>query len=192
VSAILCLQIGLLVAVICAMLVIVTFSVFNGISPMPSSRKALAVLLQLIKETDTNGGIVDLGSGWGTLCFAVAHAFPDREVWGYENSLVPYVYCFLINVLVRRKNLRFVRQNVFSVPLHEAGLVLCYLYSGAMVRLKAKFESELRAGAVVVSNTFAVPQWKPQRVVELRDMYRTKIYLYVTGNASHNAYKTFA
>jgi hypothetical protein len=186
VSATLFLQIVLLVTVICAMLLIVAFSVFNGISPMPSSRKAVAAVLQLIKEADTGGSIVDLGSGWGTLCFAVARAFPDREVCGYENSLVPYIYCLLINALVGRRNLRFVRRNFHAVPLHEAGLVLCYLYSGAMVRLKSKFEKELRAGTVVVSNTFAVPLWKSQRVVELRDMYRSKIYLYVTGNADRN------
>jgi hypothetical protein len=186
VSATLFLQIALLVAVVCATVLIVAFSVFNGISPMPSSRKALAAVLELIKEADTGGSIVDLGSGWGTLCFAVAAAFPDREVCGYENSPVPYIYCLLINALVRRRNLRFVRRNFYAVPLHEAGLVLCYLYSGAMVRLKSKFENELRAGTVVVSNTFAVPLWKPRGVVELRDMYRSKTYLYVTGNAARN------
>jgi hypothetical protein len=96
------------------------------------------------------------------------------------------MYCLLINALVRPRNLRFVRRNFSAVPLHEAGLVLCYLYPEAMKKLKLKFENELRAGTVVVSNTFAVPLWKPQRVVELRDMYRSKIYLYVTGNAAHN------
>jgi hypothetical protein len=182
-SVILYLQIVLLVTVIWATLSIVAFSVSNGISPMPSSRKALAAVLQLIKENGPGGSIIDLGSGWGTLCFAVARAFPDKEVRGYENSPLPYVYCLFINLLLRRRNLRFFCRNFHTVPLHETGLVYCYLYSGAMVKLKLKFEQELRPGTVVVSNTFAVPKWKPQRVVELNDIYRTKIYLYVTGNA---------
>jgi hypothetical protein len=184
-SAILYLQIIVLVTVIFVTLSIVAFSVFNGISPMPSSRKALAAVLQLIKETGSSGSIVDLGSGWGTLCFAVAYAFPDREVRGYENSPVPYMYCLLINVLLRRKNLRFSCRNFREAPLHENGLVLCFLYPGAMKNLKPKFEQELRHGAVVISNTFAVPLWKPQRVVELNDMYRTKIYLYDTQVPAH-------
>jgi hypothetical protein len=178
------LQLVLLVTVICAMLSIVGFSVFNGISPMPSSRKAMEVLLQLIKETCPDGSIVDLGSGWGTVCFSVARAFPDNEVYGYENSPVPYMFCFLITMLSRQTNLHFFCQNVHAARLQEAGLVYCYLYSGAMKKLKLKFEQELRLGAVVISNTFAVPLRKPQRIVELKDIYRTKIYLYVIGDTA--------
>jgi hypothetical protein len=182
-SAIFYLQIILLVTVLLATMSIVAFSVSNGISPMPSSRKALAAILQMIKETGPGGSIVDLGSGWGTLCFAVAHAFPDKEVYGYENSPVPYMYCLSINLLLRRKNLRFFCRNFHTAALHETGLVYCYLYSGAMEKLTLKFEQELRPGTVVISNTFAVPLWKPQRVAILKDMYRTKIYLNVAGNA---------
>jgi hypothetical protein len=177
------LQIVLLVIVICATLSIVAFSVMNGISPMPCSRKAWAAILQLIKETSPGGRIIDPGSGWGTFCFAAARAFPDSEIHGYENSPVPFLYCILINVLFRRRNLRFYCRNFHTAPLHEASLVYCYLYSGAMEKLKPKFEKELRPGTVVISNTFAVPQWKPQRVVELKDIYRSKIYLYVAGDA---------
>jgi Putative methyltransferase len=160
----------------------VAYSVFNGISPMPSSRKALAAVLQLIKETGSSNSIIDLGSGWGTLCFAVAHAFPDMMVLGYENSPIPFMYCTLLNRLMQYKNLRFFCRNFHSEPLHQAGLVHCYLYSEGMVKLRLKFERELHAGTVVISNTFAVPLWKPQRVIDLKDIYRTRIYLYVTGN----------
>jgi len=30
----------------------------------------------------------------------------------------------------------------------------------------------------VISNTFAIPGWKPISIYELDDMYRTKIYVY--------------
>jgi hypothetical protein len=169
----------LLVMIICAALLIVVSSISNGISPMPSSRKAIAAVLQLIKETSHGGSIIDLGSGWGSACFAVSRVFPEQEVRGYENSLVPYLYCRLIALLYRRRNLRFFFRNFHAVALDDAGVVLCYLYPGAMTRLKPKFEQELRPGTIVVSNTFAVRQWRPQRVIELKDMYRTQIYLYV-------------
>lgn len=150
---------------------------------MPSSRKAIAAVLQLLKETGHGGSIVDFGSGWGSACFAVSRAFPDQEVRGYENSPVPYLYCILANLLFRRRNLRFFYRNFHSVTLDDAGVVLCYLYPGAMATLKPKFEQELGPGTVVVSNTFAMRQWSPRRIVELKDIYRTQIYLYVMGDS---------
>jgi hypothetical protein len=188
-SAILFLQIILLFAVIYVMLTIVAFSIYNGISPMPSSRKALSSILHLIKETSPDGNIIDLGSGWGTLCFAVAKAFPKKEVHGYENSPAPYMFCLLIKVLLKRKNLHFTFRNFHEISLHEAGLVLCYLYSGAMTKLKLKLELELRPGTMVISNTFAMPIWKPKKVVELKDLYRTKIYLYTANKTDMHSVK---
>ena len=60
--------------------------------------------------------------------------------------------------------------------------VYCYLYAGAMTQLSHKLRRELRPGAWVISNTFALPGWQPIRVVRLRDWYRTPMYLYRQGS----------
>ena len=48
-----------------------------------------------------------------------------------------------------------------------------------MVRLQAKFERELKRETLVISSTFAVPAWKPRQIIEVDDLYHTKIYVYV-------------
>jgi hypothetical protein len=53
------------------------------------------------------------------------------------------------------------------------------LYPEAMKRLRYKFEEELKPGALVISNTFAVPGWQSMSVIELEDLYRSKIYKYI-------------
>ncbi len=88
-----------------------------------------------------------------------------------------------VNLVLKRTNLHFYRRNAFGAKLSEAGIVLCYLFPGAMAKLKSKFEQQLPSGATVVSNTFAVPAWKPKQVVEIGDLYRTKVYLYTFGDA---------
>ena len=64
------------------------------------------------------------------------------------------------------------------MSITSASVVICYLYPGAMRRLKGKFEKELSKGAIVVSNTFAIPGWRPMRVIEADDLYRTPLYVY--------------
>ena len=47
-----------------------------------------------------------------------------------------------------------------------------------MKRLKEKLEAELKPGTLVISNTFAIPGWAYEKMLEVDDLYRTKIYLY--------------
>jgi hypothetical protein len=172
------LQLGIIAACLCAALSIVIHTQINGISPMPSSRKARAAILRLAQEFGVQGTIVDLGSGWGGPCAALSRALPHATVIGYENSWVPWLFSAAMNACLRRDNLRFACSDFFKAPLNTADLVICFLYPGGMTKLEPKFERELKSGAIVISNTFAIPEWKPERIVESGDIYRTRVYVY--------------
>lgn len=73
---------------------------------------------------------------------------------------------------------RFVRKDLFDADLSEMKWVFCYLHGGAMKRLSVRLE-QLSPGAVMVTNTFRLPGWKPEKVVTLSDLYSTRIYRYV-------------
>jgi len=47
-----------------------------------------------------------------------------------------------------------------------------------MKRLKKKFQEELKPGAFVVTNTFAIPGWIPEKIIEVDDLWRSRVYLY--------------
>lgn len=144
---------------------------------MPTSVQAKKSLLDSLPP-EIHGVIFELGSGWGTLAFPLARKYPHCQVIAYENSLIPFLFtrcCYLVYPL---PNLTFSRMNFFKAPLSDANLVVCYLYPKAMELLKVKFEQELKRGTWMVSNTFAIPGWKPLRVIEINDLYKTKIYVY--------------
>jgi hypothetical protein len=166
-----------LLFLIFALLSIVYWSWRNGISPMPSSRKAKRCLLGAL-SMDIRGPIFELGSGWGTLAFPLARKFPECHVKAYENSLIPFLFSKCRHHLDPLPNLKFYHGDFFKVPLGEARLVVCYLYPEAMRRLKTKFQQELLPGAWLISNTFSIAGWKPKRIYEVGDLYRTKIFLY--------------
>lgn len=165
---------------ILAVISIVYYGIRLGITPMPSSRKAVRKIVSLIPE-GTNGEIVDLGAGWGSLAYPIAKRFPDAEIVGYELSPVPWGYSRLKGLVIRRKNLTLRRRNVFEADLREADVVVVYLHPAAMRKLQKKFEEELRPGTLVISNTFVVPTWKEQRMYYLGGPWfstSTEIYVY--------------
>lgn len=161
-----------------AIVSIVFYSMSYGISPMPSSSKAKKALLQAI-PTEIQGKIFELGSGWGTLAFAIAKRCPQCLVYAYEISIVPWLISRLIQSQLQLNNLFILRRDFFKVSLVEANLIVCYLYPGAMSKLKQKFEAELKPGTMVISHTFAVPGWTPLKIYQLNDLYKTLIYIYL-------------
>jgi hypothetical protein len=160
------------------------FTVRLGISPMPSSGKACRAIESIVKTGNPGSIAYELGSGWGGLARTIARAMPATRVCGFELSSIPCGWSMLVNRLRNYPNLRIYRADFFGATLSDADTVICYLYTGAMARLKEKFERELRPGTMVISNTFAVPGWTPVQVVRLNDWYRTPVYVYRRGAIS--------
>lgn len=133
-------------------------------------------MFSLLKQTETS--IYELGSGWGNVIFPLAKTYPHAQVHAYEGSWIPWFFSFTVHKILRQPNLTLVRKDFFSVSLCEADIVVCYLYPGAMKRLKQKFQNELKSGACVITNTFAIPEKEPEEIVQVGDLWRSQIYVY--------------
>jgi hypothetical protein len=162
---------------------IIAYSIYNGITPMPTAPRVKRKLLEIIDERQITGKVFELGSGWGTLAIPLARVLPRCQVIACENSSIPYIFSRFAKTLSRHENLKIIRENFFRISLTEADLIVCYLYPGAMERLKIKFERELKGGCLVISSTFAIPEWRAQEVIVVPDQYRTKIYVYSAGSS---------
>jgi len=148
-----------------------------GISPMPSSNRVKNSLIDAIPK-EMEGKIVELGCGWGTLAFFLASYWPKSQVLAYEISPVPCFYTYLVQLALKYPNLQVHWKDFFLASLEDADVVVCYLYPGAMERLKMKLENELSPGTLVVSNTFSIPEWKAEKVLDIDDLYKTKVFIY--------------
>lgn len=148
---------------------------------MPSSRKARKAICSLIPSP--SGPVYELGSGWGSIAFALARLGGNRKIHAYEISPVPFFFSKGWLKISRLKDLMIRKDDFFNVSLDQAEGVVCYLYPGAMERLKEKFEQELRPGTFVISNSFAVPGWKADKIVEVDDMWRSRIFFYQRGSS---------
>jgi hypothetical protein len=166
-----------LTVAIAAGVLIIIWTLRNGISPSPTSPKVKRKLLEALPE-EVKGKIFELGAGWGTLAFPLSNRYPDNAIEAYENSPIPFGYCCFIQRLKKHNKLHFHCQDFFTVDLSEAGLVLCYLFPGAMEKLRDKFVKELPIHSIIMTHTFRIPGWKPSQIIICDDLYRTTIYIY--------------
>ncbi len=148
-----------------------------GISPMPTSGSVRKELLSFLPPS-FEGTIFELGSGFGHLAIFLSKKFSSSRVFAYELSYVPYLWSLLWKKAAQRENLSIQRKDFFEISFAKAGLVTCYLFPKAMEKLKEKLTAELPKGSYVLSHTFAFRGWTPIRMIEAKDLGRTRIYLY--------------
>ena len=118
---------------------------------------------------------IELGSGWGQLAYKIAQAYPNKNVVGYERSLVPYVFS---RIAFRAPNLRFYYRDFFQENLIDDSVVFCYLYPKGMQLLQQHLR---RTSVWVISHCFAFDGQQPIKKLCLSDLYHTPIYLYKTA-----------
>lgn len=140
-------------------------------------------MMELVDETGT-GPIVDLGSGWGNFVIRIAKRNPQRQVVGYELSLLPWLTSTLLKKVLGLKNLSLHRENFYNVKLANASVLVCYLYPEAMNRIKNKLLLEQPNVNFLISNNFALPSWQSVKMVPLNDFYKSPIYLYKISNSN--------
>ncbi len=166
----------LIIAVLIALSIVYSTARF-GISPMPSSKKAYQAMIKLIDETGS-GPIIDLGSGWGNFVIPIAKRYPQRQIIGYEMSLLPCLISTLIKHALGLKNLTLYRQDFLTANLSTASVLVCYLFPAAMDKIKIKLQLEKPGVEFLISNNFALPSHQFDKVIQLNDFYKSPVYLY--------------
>jgi hypothetical protein len=166
--------VGLGLAVVAA---IVVPSLRIGIAPMPSGALARRTMLDLVGTPRPGDSIADLGSGWGHLAIACARRHPACEVVGYERSWLPWIVSVIAARCCRLHNLRLLRQDFLAADLSRHDVLLCYLFRDGMRRLGGKLAGD-DCRPLLVSHTFALPGRDADRVVELGDLYRSRLWVY--------------
>ncbi len=147
-----------------------------GIGPTPTSLKVKKILLKALPSKPL-GTIYELGAGWGTLAFALADHYPSHTIKAIEISIIPLAWMYIRQKLFPRKNLKIQYGDFFQKNLLDAGLIVCYLYPGAMKKLEVKIAKEC-PNTMIITHTFAFPNRKPTRLISAQDLYSTPIYFY--------------
>ena len=93
-------------------------------------------------------------------------------------SWFPWLVSIILKYSLRLNNLTLYRKDFKKAELSNASILFCYLFPGGMVALHEKLKRELSNEILIVSNTFALPSCQPTKVIRLKDIYQTPIYVY--------------
>jgi predicted RNA methylase len=105
----------------------------------------------------------DLGSGDGRVVIAAARQ--GAHAHGVEIALVRvWRSRFKINRLKIHPKPEIIHQNIFKTDLSRADVIYIYLLRATNMKLKPKFEKELKKGTQVISIAFEIPGWQPVAV----------------------------
>ncbi len=107
--------------------------------------------------------IYDLGSGDGRILIAAAHRFDVRAV-GIEIDprLIVQARANAKAAGVADK-VSFRQENIFTAAFHDATVITLYLIESLNKRLLPRFLAELKPGTRIVSHSFRMGDWQPER-----------------------------
>ncbi|KEQ17749.1 hypothetical protein GZ78_08685 [Endozoicomonas numazuensis] len=154
---------------------IVYWSLRLGITPTATTGK-VKLNIQNCLPAVIDGNIYELGCGFGSLIPVLARHYSGHIIFGIERSTVPY---WISRLRCRHlKNVTIIKQDFFNIEWEDTGLIICYLYPGAMERLSGEFQKRLKSDCYIISHTFRLPGWEPELESKAGDLYRSPVYRY--------------
>lgn len=154
-------------------LIVEIFAVFvgewYGAPYVKSKKEKIAVMLELAQIKPAEG-VIDLGSGDGTLVIEAARL--GARATGIEiNPFLVWCARRRAKKLGLQDRAHFVRCDFRRYPLNKADVVLFYLWPSTIEKLKEKLSRELKPGSRIISNGFPIKGWA-------HIMEKDKVYLY--------------
>jgi len=124
-----------------------------------SSRSAVRAVVDLLPR-ERNFTFVDLGSGLGGMLSCLARARPSGRYYGIEAAPLPFLLSWL-RAALGAPSCRVSWGDFQTLDLALYDVVYAYLTPVAMTGLWEKARREMRAGSLLISNSFAIPGVPP-------------------------------
>lgn len=149
---------------------IISLSWFAG-SDAPYVPTKMDNIRKILKLAQVKKGktFYELGSGDGRVVVAAAKLGADSV--GIEQSLIRVLLSKFVAGKLKRAH--FYHGNIFSRSYEDADIVYIFLLHKGVKKLEVKLKKELKKGAVVITQTYHFPNWKPFKKMGDFQIYRT-------------------
>lgn len=147
--------------------------------PVPFVPTPYPVIRAMIRMAGLKGdeAVYDLGAGDGRLLQEVLRAHPGAIAIGCE--VIPTVWLLgIARRFIRRTPFVLKRKDALKEDVSSADAVFLYMLPSVLETLAAKFDRELKPGAIVVSNTFRIPGKAEEATEQLRLATGREVIIY--------------
>lgn len=131
---------------------------------VPTTEQAVEAMLKLadVKQSDI---VYDLGCGDGRIVVEAAKKFGAHAVGIDINPVRISEAKANAKKAGVEKLVRFEENDLFLADIHEATVVTLFLLPKINLKLLPKLTHDLKPGTRIVSNTFDMGDWKPQKEI---------------------------
>lgn len=157
---------------------------------VPTTEAAVQAMLKLA-DVNKSDIVYDLGCGDGRIVIAAAKQYGAHGV-GIDINPQRIREAKNNAQMVGVENLvRFEENDLFEADIHEATVVTLFLLKSVNLRLRPKLLKDLKPGTRVVSNTFDMDDWKPDKELSIGDpseefLLSHKLYLWTVPKQGAN------
>mgnify|MGYP005841299627 CR=1 FL=1 len=139
---------------------------------VPTPNDVVEAMLKLagVNKSDT---VMDLGCGDGRIVVTAAKVYGARGI-GVDINPVRIQEAEENAKQANVSNrVKFIEKNLFEADVKEASVVTLYLLPDVNLRLRPKLVKDLKPGARIVSHSFDMGEWKPDKTVKVdgRSLY---------------------
>lgn len=139
---------------------------------VPTPQPVVDAMLQLA-QVKTGDVVYDLGCGDGRMVITAAQKYgvrgvgidinPERIKEAQENAKKAGV----------TDKVTFLEQDLFTANIGDASVVTLYLLPSVNMKLRPKLLQDLKPGSRVVSHSFDMEDWKPDKTIQVngRNVY---------------------
>ncbi len=163
------------------LLALVYWSTFRSQVPLYlSSRRVWHTLEEILPAAQPGKRFtfIDIGSGTAGGIAHLARMRPDVDFVGIENAPLPYLLGKIRVWLLRLSNCTLLWGNMWELDFSKYDVVYAYLSPVPMLQLWEKSAAEMKAGSLLISNTFNVPDHPPDYSITLEDWQRSTLHVW--------------
>lgn len=141
---------------------LIALSWFAG-SDAPYVPTKMGSIRKILKLAGVKKGkkFYELGSGDGRVVIEAAKL--KAQSIGIEQSWIRVIYSKYKAAKLKLKHAKFYHGNIFSKNYSDANIVYIYLLLKGVAKLEEKLKKELKKEAIVVTQTYHFPNWKPYK-----------------------------
>jgi hypothetical protein len=160
---------------------LVYWNILSTRVPLYLSSKAVWLALEKLlppPSPERPARFIDIGSGLGGVIIHLAATRPDITYTGIESAPLPFLWSWL---RIRSSGYRHCNvhwSSFWDCDLSDFDIIFAYLSPEPMEKLWRKAQTEMKPGAVFISNTFSVPGQTPMQTVLVDDLHRSTLMIW--------------